>query len=162
MRLRDDLPQEELIGGRDLTSWPSRLGSRMSAAAVASTRLLGPRGVLAMTALLGAVVATGLTVASAAIYDAVDEGEGVAGFDRPALETAISLRTPFNTNVAAWFTQLGGPVGMTVLATCVVVALADQAGVDGDEGGRQYAFAEQVLEKIGNAERGGEGVGGVG
>jgi len=124
MRLQDDLPQEELIGGRDLTSWPSRLGSRMSAAAVASTRLLGPRGVLAMTALLGAVVATGLTVASAAIYDAVDEGEGVAGFDRPALETAISLRTPFNTNVATWFTQLGGPAGMTVLATCVVVALA--------------------------------------
>lgn len=48
----------------------------------------------------------------------------MAGFDRPALETAISIRTPFNTNLATWFTQLGGPAGMAVLATCAVVALA--------------------------------------
>ena len=38
--------------------------------------------------------------------------------------------------------------------------MRQQTGVDGDEGGRQHAFAEKVLQEIGDAERGAEGVGG--
>ena len=38
-------------------------------------------------------------------------------------------------------------------------ALCDERRVDRDERRRQRAFAEQILEKVGNAERGAEGVG---
>ena len=40
--------------------------------------------------------------------------------------------------------------------------LGAEARIDGDEGGRKHALAEKILQKIGNAKRGAEGVGGVG
>ena len=36
---------------------------------------------------------TALAVASAEIYEAVSDEDGVAGLDRPVLEAALSLRT---------------------------------------------------------------------
>ena len=50
----------------------------------------------------------------------------------------------------------GNPIGHTALAT------RDQRRVHRNEGRRQGAFAEQVLEEVRNAERGVERVGGVG
>ena len=44
------------------------------------------------------------------------------------------------------------PVGLVLLAA------REQAGVDRDEGGRQRSFTEQVLQQVGNAKRGVEGV----
>jgi membrane-associated phospholipid phosphatase len=79
---------------------------------------------LVLIAVIGGVFATALTGVSAEIYDAVEEGDGVTGLDRPALDTAIRLRTPLADHIATWFTNLGGPVGMTILATVVTVAMA--------------------------------------
>jgi len=44
----------------------------------------------------------------------------------------------------------------------VVGIAGEQAGVDGDEGGGEDAFAEKILEEIGDAEGGFENVGGIG
>ena len=43
-----------------------------------------------------------------------------------------------------------------------LVALAQKLAVDRDEGGREHALAEQVLQDVGDADAGLEGVGGVG
>jgi undecaprenyl-diphosphatase len=124
MRLIDDTPAEERIGDRDLTSWPTRSGRRLALLALGATRWVSAHALLLIIAVAGGVLATAMTGVSAEIYDAVEEGDGVTGLDRPALNAAISLRTPLNEQVATWFTDLGGPVGMAVLATVVTVALA--------------------------------------
>ena len=124
MRLIDDTPAEERIGDRDLTSWPTRSGRWLAFLALGATRWVSAHALLVIIAVAGGVLATAMTGVSAEIYDAVEEGDGVTGLDRPALNAAISLRTPLNEQVATWFTDLGGPVGMTVLATVVTVALA--------------------------------------
>ena len=41
----------------------------------------------------------------------------------------------------------------------LIVAFGEQAGVDGDEGGGEDAFAEEILQEVGDAEGGVEGVG---
>ncbi len=41
----------------------------------------------------------------------------------------------------------------------IVIAAGQQRRVDGDEGGRQRSFAKQVVEKVGNPQRGAERVG---
>ena len=46
------------------------------------------------------------------------------------------------------------------VAGLLVAALGAQAGVDGDERGRQHPLAEQVLHEVGDAQRGLERVGG--
>lgn len=124
MRLFDDTPTEERIGDRDLTAWHTRFGTWLATAALAGARWTSAHAVLVIIAVIGGVLATALTGVSAEIYDAVEEGDGVTGLDRPALDTAIRLRTPVADQVATWFTNLGGPVGMTILATVVTVAMA--------------------------------------
>ena len=52
--------------------------------------------------------------------------------------------------------RAGHAIGLAPLAA------RDERGVDGNEGRGERALAEQVLEKVGNAERGVERVGGVG
>lgn len=70
--------------------------------------------VLVLTAGLGAVLVAGLSTASAAVYDAVVDKDGVAGLDRPALAQAIAWRTPLDERIITWFgsgvhrPQLGG------------------------------------------------------
>ena len=43
-----------------------------------------------------------------------------------------------------------------------VAPLGVEPCIDGDEGGRENAFAEEILEEVGNPEGGAEGVGSVG
>ena len=81
--------------------------------ALTGARWTSAHALLVLIAVIGGVFATALTGVSAEIYDAVEEGDGVTGLDRPALDTAIRLRTPLADQVATWFTNLGGPVGMT-------------------------------------------------
>ena len=94
MRLRDDTAGEERIGQRDLTRWPSRLGSALADVSATLGRRLSAQSVLWITAAIGGVLVIGLTAAGAEVYEAVEEGDGVAGLDRPVLETAIGWRSP--------------------------------------------------------------------
>jgi undecaprenyl-diphosphatase len=121
--LADDTRAEESIGQRDLTRWPTATGralvhlvGRLAAGVSAHT-------VLYSTLLVGLVTVVAFAAGGAAIYDAVTENDGISRLDRPALDTAIGLRTPTNTQWATAFTHLGGPIGMTVIASLITVAL---------------------------------------
>jgi len=80
--------------------------------------------VLLATALVGAAVAVGLTAGAAEVYEAVTESDGVAGLDQPVLDRAIALRTPGLDIWVGRFTDLGGPVGLPILAAALTVLLA--------------------------------------
>jgi membrane-associated phospholipid phosphatase len=123
MRLADDTPDEERIGGRDLTRWPTPAGRGLVRLVAALAAHVSAHTVLYITAAIGLAVVVGLTAAGAAIYDAVAEHDGVSGLDQPALNDAIALRTATNTEVLTWFTHLGGPVGMTIIASLITIAM---------------------------------------
>lgn len=80
--------------------------------------------VLLATAVVGGVVAVGLTAGAAEVYESIAESDGVAGLDQPVLERAIALRSPGLDTWVTRFTGLGGPVWMPVLATATAVLLA--------------------------------------
>lgn len=124
--LRDDTPAEERIGSRDLTDWRTGPGRRVAGwvvrRAVGAARWSAAHVVLVVTALVGGVVAVALTAVAAEVYDAVTESEGIAGLDQPVLDQAIAWRSPGLDHAVTLYTDLGGPVGMSVLAT-VLTAL---------------------------------------
>ena len=122
-RLADDTPDEESIGQRDLTHWRTAAGRAL----VRLVGWLAPRisahGVLYGTLLVGMVIVVAFAAAGAAIYDAVAENDGISRLDQPALDRAIALRTPTNMQWATWFTHLGGPIGMTVIASLITFVM---------------------------------------
>ena len=86
-------------------------------------RYVSANAVLAITAVAGGLVILGLTAASAEVYDAVAEKDGIAGLDRPVLDQLIASRTPLADQVFTWFTHLGGPLGMTLIASAVTLVM---------------------------------------
>jgi membrane-associated phospholipid phosphatase len=119
----DHDPRDERVGAWDLTVWRTRTGRLLVAVTSRLSAVLGPH--LALLALLvgSGLLVTLLTGASAEIYEEVDEGEGVAGLDRPVLDAALRLRSPAADTAVTWFTDLGGTVGMPILATLAVLAM---------------------------------------
>ncbi|HEX3206226.1 MAG TPA: hypothetical protein VHQ68_08305, partial [Propionibacteriaceae bacterium] len=87
------------------------------------TRYLTTHALLAVTAILGGLVILALTAASAGIYDAVAEKDGVAGLDQPILDHVIAMRTPLANQVLTVFTHLGGPLFMTLIASAVTLLM---------------------------------------
>lgn len=85
---------------------------------------IGAYPLLVATLLLGGLAAVGLTAVSAEIYEAVAEADGVAGLDQPVLHLAVAVRTPQMTGAVTAFTDLGGQVGMTMLAAVAAISLA--------------------------------------
>jgi undecaprenyl-diphosphatase len=83
-------------------------------------RWTAARGVLVVTAVVGGVLAVLLTVASAGVYDAVTENDGVAGLDQPVLDQAVRWRSPGLDTAVTAFTDVGGGIGMPVLVVVVV------------------------------------------
>ncbi len=57
-------------------------------------------------------------------YESVQAGRGAAAFDEPVQAWMVAHRTPWLDTAATWFTNLGGKVGMTILATLTVLTLA--------------------------------------
>ena len=123
MELSDDTRDEERIGGRDLTRWPTRLGRELVRLAIALARRVSAHGVLWITAAVGCALVIALTVAGAEIYDSVEDGEGLAGFDRPVLDGALGWRSATADRLITWFTNLGGLVGMTIIAGTITLAM---------------------------------------
>ena len=122
-QLRDDTAGEQRIGDRDLTRWPTHFGRWLVHLALLLGRTVSAHGVLLITAGIGALLSAGLTGAGVVVYDAVAEGDGIAGFDRPVLNEAMSLRNPTADLLLTWFTHLGGPLGMTIIAACVTALM---------------------------------------
>lgn len=123
MRTPDDPAAEESIGDRDLTRWPTRAGQTIVRSVGTLTASVSAHAVLVITAAVGLGLVVGLTVAGAGIYEAVAENDGVAGLDQPVLQDAISRRTATNTWLLTWFTHLGGPVGMTIIASLITLGM---------------------------------------
>lgn len=86
-------------------------------------RTVVPRRIIFLTAGIGLVAVTMLTVTGEELYDAVDEGDGVAGLDRPVLDQAIAWRHPTLDTALTGFTHLGGPVGMSIIASLIIIAM---------------------------------------
>jgi membrane-associated phospholipid phosphatase len=115
-------PQEESIGPRDLTHWRTRLGAWLVGLV---NHVIGAyaRWTLAVIAGVGALAAVLTTALAAQVYESVtDEGE-LAGLDQPILEYAVGTRTPFLERALTTFTDIGGPVGMPILATLAVAVM---------------------------------------
>ncbi len=79
--------------------------------------------VLLITAAAGGLLVLVLTVASSEVYEAVAEHDGVAGFDRPVLDQAIAWRTPLLDRLVTGFTNLGGAIGMTIIAVAITLLM---------------------------------------
>ena len=62
-------------------------------------------------------------MASGSIYGAVVDNDGIAALDQPTLDQAVQQRTETNVQVVTWFTHLGGPVGMTIIAALITVVM---------------------------------------
>jgi membrane-associated phospholipid phosphatase len=118
----DEEPGSDAIGDRDLTNWRTPAGR--SAVRAARRLRLSPAQVLWISLLAGMVVLVAATALAGAIYDAVTESDGVSLLDRPALDLAISIRSPALTRVAETLAFVGGQLGMTVLATVVTLFVA--------------------------------------
>jgi undecaprenyl-diphosphatase len=125
--LRDDTPDEERIGSRDLTDWRTPAGRRLAGwvarHAARLTRWSAAHLVLLVTAVAGGVVAVALTAVAAEVYDAVTEADGIAGLDQPVLDQAIAWRSPGLDHAMTVYTDIGGPVGMPIVATVLTVLM---------------------------------------
>ena len=119
-----ETPDQDYVGTRDLTSWPTRIGQLAVELSLRAARRLAPDRLLGLTLVLGLGLVTVLTALTAEGYEAVVESEGIAGLDRPALDAAISARTSFGNDLVTTYTHLGGPVQMPILAAVAALAIA--------------------------------------
>jgi hypothetical protein len=60
---------------------------------------LATHAVLTVTAMVGLVLAVGLTMASSSIYGAVVDNDGIAALDQPTLDQAVQQRTETNVQI---------------------------------------------------------------
>jgi membrane-associated phospholipid phosphatase len=86
-------------------------------------RYLTTNALLAVTASVGGLLILGLTAASAGVYDAVAEKDGISGLDQPALDQVIAWRTPLANPLFTVFTHLGGPLYMALIAGAVTLLM---------------------------------------
>ena len=66
----------------------------------------------------------GANLLAGEVYEAVVEADGLAGLDQPVLDAAVASRTPVTEELVTHFTDLGGTVGMPVIALVITLALA--------------------------------------
>ena len=123
MSFQDPENEDHHVGTRDLTRWRTPVGRFLVTCVRGVAQWIGPRWALLLLLAVGIGAAVSLTVASAEVYESVAEEDGIAALDRPALNAAVDLRSPWLNGAATAFTHLGGPVGMPILAVCAVLAL---------------------------------------
>lgn len=119
-----ELREDRHLGGRDLTRWYSRPGRWLAAVVALIGRHLGSRQTLVLVLAVGAVIASTMTWLASETYEAVVSTEGVALWDEPLLETSVELREPWLESSVTAYTDVGGVVGMPVLAVLTMTLLA--------------------------------------
>ncbi len=120
----DKRDQDRFLGERDLTHWPSTLGRWTVALIHRVSRVLGPHLALILLLTVGAGIAATTTWLASETYEAVTETDGVARLDHPLLQAMIGLRSPWADTAATAYTDIGGVIGMPVLAITLMVVLA--------------------------------------
>ena len=101
----------------------ARLQRRLADLAGSLAGALGRHGLLLLTLAAGLVPALLLALAAGGVYEAVAEEDGVAGLDQPVLEAAIAVRSPGLDTAVTWLTNLGGTLGLPLLAAAAVLLL---------------------------------------
>lgn len=86
-------------------------------------RWVVPYAALWITLLVGGVMIVTLALLGAEVYADVVDKSGVAGLDKPALAFAKQLRTPELDAAMTAFTNIGGGVGMPILASILTAWL---------------------------------------
>ncbi|WP_066290725.1 phosphatase PAP2 family protein [Arthrobacter sp. B6] len=86
-------------------------------------RWFKPYAALWITLLVGGALVVTMALLGAEVYDDVVDEQGLASLDLPALELSQNLRTPeLDAGVTA-FTNIGGGIGMPILATILTAWL---------------------------------------
>ncbi|CAI3791355.1 phosphatase PAP2 family protein [Pseudarthrobacter sp. MM222] len=122
--VQGELHQDRFVGGQDLTRWASPGGQALARAARKISSVLGPHATLILTLAVGAVIAAALTALFSEVYESVVDADGVAGLDHPVLDAAKGARSPALDLIITGYTDIGGTVGMPVLALITTVVLA--------------------------------------
>ncbi|GAA1892165.1 phosphatase PAP2 family protein [Lapillicoccus jejuensis] len=121
--VRAHSPQERRIGERDLTAWPTAAGRGLARGALWLGGWAGEHVVLLVTALVGLLVAVGATVGAGEVYEGVLEGADLSRLDVPVLDAMVRLRSPGLDRAVTGLTDLGGTVGMPVIALVAVAVM---------------------------------------
>lgn len=119
-----EVHQDRYVAGQDLTRWKSPAGRLMAATAQRITTLLGPYAALVITLVVGLLISIALVVTFGEVYESVTEADGVAGLDHPVLDAAKSIRSPALDAATTAYTNVGGTVGMPLLAVGIMIFLA--------------------------------------
>ena len=122
--VRGEVQQDRFVAGQDLTRWKSPIGRFLAATAQRITKFLGPYAALVITLAVGLIVAVTLAVTFGEVYESVIEADGVAGLDHPVLEAAKSIRSPALDAATTAYTNIGGTVGMPIIAVGIMILLA--------------------------------------
>ena len=115
---------DDHVGKRDLATWRTTPGRGLARWAVSVAHWAQPHGVVLITLAVGLVLCGLFTLGAAQVYDEVTDVDGLAVLDQPVLQGAMAARTATLTTVVQAYTNLGGPVGMPLLATAVLALLA--------------------------------------
>lgn len=114
--LHEDGPADERIGTRDLASWRTGFGRWLAHLVMRLARWTTSHGVLVLTAAVGLVIAVSATWATGEVYESVAESGRLAALDERVLTLAVSWRSPGLDTAVTHVTDIGGPVGMPILA----------------------------------------------
>ncbi|HET8878572.1 MAG TPA: phosphatase PAP2 family protein [Arthrobacter sp.] len=82
-----------------------------------------PYAALWITMLIGGVVVVALALTSAEVYDNVVDDAGLANLDKPTLAFMEQLRSPGLDSFVTGFTNIGGGIGMPILASILTALL---------------------------------------
>src|SRR3954468_20174166 len=125
---------DDTIGERDLTRWHTGFGRWLVSVFAALARLSRPAArrvaswssahlAFVVFAAIALVVMVVLVEGIETLYEGVVGRDGLTVVDQPVLDTAISLRSPGLDSAVTAFTDVGGPVGMPILALVVVAVI---------------------------------------
>lgn len=118
-----ELADDRFVGNTDLARWKTRAGRWLAARAQRLSARLGPYGALILILATGAIAASLLAFTTGSVYEAVTEADGVAALDHPVLEAAKTIRSPALDAAATAYTDLGGGIGMPILAVVATAVL---------------------------------------
>lgn len=122
--VQGELHQDRFVGKQDLTRWTSPGGRVLARTVQRISQILGPHATLILTLAVGALIAAALTALFSEVYEAVADADGVAGLDHPFLEAAKGARSPMLDLFITGYTDVGGTIGMPILALATTVVLA--------------------------------------
>lgn len=82
-----------------------------------------PYAALWITMLVGGAIVVVLALLGAEVYESVVDEAGLANLDKPALALSEDLRTPELNAAVTGFTNIGGSIGMPILASILTAWL---------------------------------------